>query len=158
MLDIGGLILLVFSLVGVIKWVQIPQCVPQIIAIAAFTFLIYQVVFRRSKFAGVHLSALWIALTWIAGQMMVSAWGDGILAEVPRWTMLLITPVVIIGYHQVQIRFSPSSGKKLKLTRTEARHFTDWLISRKKETLDKNEMVLIRFDLGEEIDFENKVS
>ena len=158
MLDIGGLVLLLGSLVGAIKGRWMPLWIPQLVALAALAILIYQGFWKRSRFAIIHTAALWVALTWIAGNAMEQSWGNGILMQVPLWTMLLATPAVVIGHHRVQVRFSPSTGKKLELTRTETRPFQDWRNSRGKKAITKNKMELITFDLGEEIEFKNKSS
>lgn len=159
MLDIGGLVLLIVSLVGAIKGRWLPLWFPQVVALAALSLMIYQGIYRRSRFALVHTATLWVALTWIAGHMMAISMGNGILMQIPLWIMLLLTPAVVIGQHQVQVRFSPLAGKKLELIRTETTPFKDWRNSRKKKEIIKEEtMELITFDLGEEIEFKNKSS
>lgn len=159
MLDIGGLVLLFGSLIGVLKGLLLPIWLPQGVALAALALSVYQGFWKRSRFALIHTATLWITLTWIAGHMMELSMGDGFLMQVPLWTMLLVTPAVVIGQYLIQVRFSPSAGKKLELTRTETTPFKDWWNSRgKKAITKKNPMELITFDLGEEIDFRNKSS
>ena len=159
MVDIGGLILLIVTLVGAIKWLWMPLWIPQIVALAALSLMIYQGAFKRSRFALVHTATLWVALTWIAGHMMELSMGKGLLMQIPLWIMLLLTPAIVIVHHLIQVRFSPTASKMLKLTRTETTPFKDWLNSRqKKEVAKQNAMELNTFDLGEEIEFKNKSS
>lgn len=159
MLDLVGLVLLLGSLAGAIKGQWMPLWIPQVVVLASLALLIYQVLFKGSRFALVHTATLWVTLAWIAGHMMTISMGDGLLMQIPLWILLLVTPVAVMGHHLVQVRFSPSAGKKLELTRTEITPFKDWLNSRrKKTTLKKNTMELITFDLGEEIEFKNKSS
>lgn len=156
MLDIGGLVLLLGSLVGALKGLRLPLWLPQVVALTAIALLVYQGFWKRSRFALIHTATLWVALAWIAGHMMAVSIGDGILMQIPLWTMLLATPAVVIGQRQVQVRFSPSVGKKLELSRTETTFFKDWWNSRRKKAITKKTMELITFDLGEEIEFKNK--
>jgi hypothetical protein len=157
MADIGGLVLLIVSLIGAIKGLWMPLWIPQILALAALALLIYQGMFKQSRYVLIHTATLWIALTWIAGHMMAISMGEGILTQIPLWTMLLVTPGIVIGHYLVQVRFSPLAGKKLELTQTETTPFKRWLNSRrKKEIAKKNAMDLINFDFGEEIEFKNK--
>ena len=114
MLDIGGLVLLLGSLAGAIKGPWMPLWIPQVVVLASLALLIYQGLFKRSRFALIHTATLWITLAWLAGHMMGLSMGNGILMQVPLWTMLLATPAVVIGHHRVQVRFSPSTGKKLE--------------------------------------------
>ncbi|MDR3586411.1 MAG: hypothetical protein P4L59_13985 [Desulfosporosinus sp.] len=159
MFDLVGLVLLLGSLAGAIKGQWMPLWIPQVVVLASLALLIYQGLFKRSRFALIHTATLWVALAWIAGHMMAISMGDGILMQIPLWTMLLVTPVVVMGHHLVQVRFSPLAGKKLELTRTETTPFKDWWDSRRtKAIMKKNTMVLITFNLGEEIEFKNKSS
>jgi len=159
MVDIGGLILLIVTLVGAIKWLWMPLWIPQIVALAALSLMIYQGAFKRSRFALVHTATLWVALTWIAGHLMEQAMGNGLLMQIPLWIMLLLTPAIVVVHQLIQVRFSPTASKNLKLTRTETTPFKDWLNSRqKKDVAKKIEMEVIAFDLGEEIEFKNKSS
>lgn len=156
MLDIGGLVLLLGSLVGALKGLSLPIWLPQLMAIAALGLVIYHGFWKRSRFLLIHSAALWIALTWIAGHMMDQLMGDGILTLIPLWLMLLMTPAVVILQYQVQRRFSTSTGKKLELKRTETTPFKEWWNSLRKKAITKKAMELNSFDLGEEIEFQNK--
>lgn len=159
MFALVGLVLLLGSLAGAIKGPWMPLWIPQVVVLASLALLIYQGLFKRSRFALIHTATLWVALAWIAGHMMALSMGDSILMRIPLWTMLLVTPVVVMGHHLVQVRFSPSTGKKLELTRTETTPFKDWRNSRRtKAIMKKNTMELITFNLGEEIEFKNKSS
>ncbi|MDR3600864.1 MAG: hypothetical protein P4L49_10345 [Desulfosporosinus sp.] len=159
MFDLVGLVLLLGTLAGAIKGQWTPLWIPQVVVLASLALLIYQGLFKRSRFALIHTATLWVALAWIAGHMMAISMGDGILMQIPLWTMLLVTPVVVMGHHLVQVRFSPSAGKKLELTRTETTPFKEWWCSRRKKAITKkNTMEFITFDLGEKIEFKNKSS
>ena len=114
MSDIGGLVVLLGSMVGAIKGRWMPLWIPQLVVFVALAMLIYQGFWKRSQFALIHTATLWITLAWLAGHMMGLSMGNGILMQVPLWTMLLATPAVVIGHHRVQVRFSPSTGKKLE--------------------------------------------
>ncbi|MDR3543301.1 MAG: hypothetical protein P4L69_20425 [Desulfosporosinus sp.] len=54
MLDLGGLVLLLGSLVGAIKGLGLPLWLPQGAAITALALLMYQGLFKRSRFALIH--------------------------------------------------------------------------------------------------------
>lgn len=156
MLDIGGLVIFFVSLAGAIKGRGLPFWIPQVIVFAAFSLLIYQGVWKRSRFALIHTAALWSALSWMAGHMMEMSWGQGIQTQVPSRILLLITPLVVIAHQRVYKRFSPAAGKKLELTPTESSQFKERWHFRRKTASKSEAMRLIVFDLGEEINFQNK--
>lgn len=159
MLDIGGLLLLIGALAGAIKGQTLPLWVPQGVALVTLALLVYQVAWKRSRFAPVTTAALWVSLIWIAAHLMVGAWGKGLLTETPTGILLFTTPLVAVAHYKVLLRFSPGIGKKLELTKTEITPFRDWWLSLKKAKVKKSQapaIELIMFDLGEEINFQNK--
>ncbi|KLU62350.1 hypothetical protein CEB3_c13940 [Peptococcaceae bacterium CEB3] len=159
MLDIGGLVLLIISLVGAVKGRGLPIWIPQILALGALVLLIYQAAWKKSRFAPIHTAAVWMTFVWIAGHALQRAWGSGVLTAAPLWLLILLTPLVAVAHQRAHKRFSPTAGKKLELTRTETTSLRDrWLSRRKnKNRVEKTKGIeLIEFDLGEKINFQNK--
>lgn len=160
MLDICGVFLFIGSLVGVIKGSDLPLWIPQAVVIISLSLLIYQGVFKHSRFIFIHSGTFYMALIWIAGHMLEASWGTGILTQLSIWILLLATPLAAFAPQQAQKRFHPAAGKRLELTRTETSPFKEWWLSQKRKTViskaKSQSMELIVFDLGEEIDFQNK--
>lgn len=165
MIDIGGIVLLIISLAGAIKGLALPIVIPEILTLLSLGLLIYQGAFKRSRLMFIHSAAFWLALTWIAGDYLKSSLQLGIIAQIITGMLLVVTPLAAIAPVMLHRRFTPTTGKKLELTRTEVSPMQEFKKSisslklKKQTTNDEKKQITIEqitFDLGEEILFENK--
>jgi len=161
MIDLGGIFLLIVSFTGAIKGLSLPVWIPLMISLIAVFLLLYQGLYKHSQLIFIHAATVWVALTWSVGSAMKGIIGQGLLLQIPIGALLLVTPLAAIAPHQAVKRFNVASkGKKLELTRTDAATLNDWLKSKtmpqKSKEKKQNALELITFDLGEEINYENK--
>lgn len=159
MFDLAGIFLFIVSLAGAIKGLNLPIWIPQVIALMALILITYQGAWKHSRLIIIHSGTLYVALIWIGGHLLAASWGMGLLSQIPIYMLLLTTPLAAFLPHQARKRFRPAEGKKLELTRTETSPLKEWWLSLKRKSVPtkaKQQIELIVFDLGEEIDFQNK--
>jgi len=164
-LDISGIFLLIIAWMGIIldfvKGLDLPLWIPLGVTIAALFLLLYQGMWKHSRLTFIHAATAWVALTWTVGTVLETVVGKGLLTQIPIWALLLVTPLAAIAPQQAQKRFSSeTAGKKLELTHTDTSPLKEWwelnFLQHKPTASPKKSIKLIVFDLGEEINYENK--
>ena len=160
MRDIWGVLLLMISFIGALKGRNLPYILPYASGTVTILLFFYRGVIQKSKFAYLYTTALWVSLTWIAGKAMEQSWGSGIVSWVPLGFALMLTPAIGIVHQRIYRRFNPTPIRGLELepsgNRQSLKSMTIWPFGKKQSQSQLQQIELITFDLGEEVQFKNR--
>ena len=166
MRDMGGIILIILTLLGAIRGRHLPEIIPIAILILAAILLIYSAFIIKSKMSIIYTGLAWVAFVWYVGIILERA-GVSIFVMVPYTLMFILTPAVMFLHWRVYRRFNPVPVRGLHIEPSEgdAPEFLEkikekmrelFASSKKEEANDQEELKPLVFDLGRKIDFDNR--
>lgn len=158
MRDLGGILLLILTLLGAVKGRGLPEATPYIILVVSATLLIYRGFYIKSKLSFVYTATMWASLVWVFGITIEKSWGSSLVMLIPYTLLLILTPIVAYLHQRIYRRFNPTSTRGLEIEPVEGT--PSFLESIKKlftkREQKQEELQPIMFDLGSEVRYKNR--